>query len=183
MDKNVNGAKGGDNRKTANRLGQRTGNMKDKLNFRLEALCIILGALFLLPSLPLAQAKEGDWERLKEKAKIMKELNYLKLGPEKEKALLSIEERYAKERKDIVATLKKYQEDLKTALAAANQDEAKINGLVSAISSTQDRLLDSFKKERDESMSLMTPVQQAQFIMIFGNWYREIIKKSENKKY
>jgi Spy/CpxP family protein refolding chaperone len=156
--------------------------MKDKLNFRLGALGIILGALFLLASLSLAPAKEGNWERMKEKAKKIKDLNELKLSPEKEKALLSIEEKYAKERKDVVATLKKYQEDLKAALAAANQDEAKINGLVSAISSSQDKLLDSFKMERDEAMALMTPNQKGQFIMIIGNWYQEIIKKSENKK-
>lgn len=156
--------------------------MKDKFNVRIRALWIIFGVLFLLPSLYLAQAKEGDWERLKEQAKIIKDLNYLKLGPEKEKALLSIEERYAKERKDIVATLKKYQDDLKTALAAAAQDEAKIKDLVSAVSAAQDKLLDSFKMERDEAMALMNPVQQAQFIMAMGNWYKELIKKSENKK-
>ena len=109
-------------------------------------------------------------------------MNYLKLGPEKEKALLSIEEKYAKERKDIVATLKKYQKDLKTVLAAADQNEAKIKDLVSAVSSTQDKLLASFKMERDEAMALMNPVQQAQFIMVIGNWYQELIKKSENKK-
>jgi Spy/CpxP family protein refolding chaperone len=168
-------------KETVTRPGQSSaqGGLKIALIYAaVGALWIIFGVLSLLPSLHLAQAKEGDWERLKEQTKIIKNLNYLKLGPEKEKAMLSIEERYGKERKDIVATMKKYQEDLKTALATADQDEAKIKDLVTAVSATQDKLLASFKMERDKAMALMNPVQQAQFIMAIYNWYQELAKKA-----
>ncbi len=152
--------------------------MTGKFNLRFRALWIILGALFLLTSLHLAQAKEGPWERMKEKIKITKELHDLKLTPDKEAALLAVDQKYAKERKDLVAALKKYREDLTTALGEANPDEAKIKDLVKASNAAQDKLLISLKMERDEAMALMTPIQQGQLIMVMGNWFQEMIKKS-----
>jgi Spy/CpxP family protein refolding chaperone len=152
--------------------------MKGKFNLRFGALWIILGALFLLTSLHLAQAKEGGWERIKEKIKITKELHDLKLAPDKEAALLAVDQKYAKERKDLVAALKKYRENLKATLAAPALDEAKLKDLVSAAKAAQDKLLTSFKMERDEAMALMTPIQQGQFIMVMGNWFQEMMKKS-----
>lgn len=152
--------------------------MKGTFIRRFGALWIILVALFLLTSLHLAQAKEGPWARMKEKIKITKELHDLKLAPDKEAALLAVEQKYAKERKDLVTALKRSREDLKAALGAASPDEAKVQGLVRATSADQDKLLASFKMERDEAMALMTPIQQGQFIMIMGNWFQEIMRKS-----
>ena len=152
--------------------------MKGKFNLRFGALWIILGALFLLTSLHLAQAKEGPWERMKEKIKITKELHDLKLAPDKEAALLALDQKYAKERKDLVAALKKYREDLKAALGEATRDEAKLKDLVSAANAAQDKLLTSFKMERDEAMALMTPIQQGRLFMLMDNWFQEMMKKS-----
>jgi Spy/CpxP family protein refolding chaperone len=148
--------------------------MKGKFSLRFIALWIILGVLFLPRSPHPSQAKEGGWERLKEEIKITKELHDLKLAPDKEAAVLAVEQKYAKERQDLVAAWKKYREDLKAALAAATPDEAKIQDLVRAANAAQDKLLTSFKMERDEAMALMTPVQQGQFIMIMGNWLGKV---------
>ncbi|MGO8760422.1 MAG: hypothetical protein ACLP2P_12530 [Desulfobaccales bacterium] len=156
--------------------------MKNRFNFRLGALWIILGALFLLTSLHLAQAKEGGWERMKEKIKITKELQELKLAPDKEAALLAVEQKYAKERKDLMAALKKYREELKAALGAATPDEAKLLDLVRTANATQDKLLTSFKMERDEAMALMTPIQQGQFITVMGNRFQEMIDGKKGQK-
>ncbi len=156
--------------------------MKNRFNFRLGALWIILGALFLLTSLHLAQAKEGGWERMKEKIKITKELQELKLAPDKEAALLAVEQKYAKERKDLMAALKKYREELKAALGAATPDEAKLQDLVRTANATQDKLLTSFKMERDEAMALMTPIQQGQFIAVMGNRFQEMIDGKKGQK-
>ena len=156
--------------------------MKGKFNLRFAALWMILGALFLLTSLHLAQAKEGGWERMKEKIKITKELHDLKLAPDKEAAMLAVDQKYAKERKDLVAALKKYREDLTAALGEATPDEAKIQDQVRATNAAQDKLLTSFKMERDEVMALMTPIQQGQFIVVMGNWFQEMIKKSYDAK-
>ena len=148
--------------------------MKGKFNPGFIALWIILGVLFLLTSPHPSHAKEGGWERLKEKIKITKELHDLKLAPDKEAAVLAVEQKYAKERQDLMAALKKYRQDLKAALAAATPDEAKIQDLVRATNAAQDKLLTSFKMERDEAMALMTPVQQGQFIMLMGNWLEKV---------
>jgi Spy/CpxP family protein refolding chaperone len=148
--------------------------MKGKFRFGFVALAIILATLFSLASLKLSQAKEGGWEGLKEKIKITKELHDLKLAPDKEAAVLALEQKYTKERQGLLAALKKNREELKAALAAAPPDAAKIQDLVQATSATQDKLLNSFKMERDEAMALMTPVQQGQFIMILGNWLGKV---------
>ncbi len=147
--------------------------MKGKFRFGFVALSIILAALFSLASLKLSQAKEGGWEGLKEKIKITKELHDLKLAPDKEAAVLALEQKYAKERQGLLAALKRDREELKAA-AAAPPDAAKIQDLVQATSATQDKLLNSFKLERDEAMALMNPVQQAQFLVILGNWLGKV---------
>ena len=146
--------------------------MKGKLALRFGALWIIGGGFLLLASIHLAQAKELRWERMKEEIKIIKDLQNLKLAPDKEAALLALEQKYAKERKELITALKKYREDLKAPLGAATPDEAKIQDLVRATSAAQDKLLSSFKMERDEAMALMTPIQQGQFIMVMGNWFQ-----------
>jgi Spy/CpxP family protein refolding chaperone len=153
-------------------------NMKGKFNLKFGALFIFLGALLLLSPLHLAQAKAGGWEQMKEKIKIAKEIHDLKLTPDKEAALLALDEKYAKERKGLVAALKKYREDLQAALVAPPADEAKVKDLVSAAKAAQDNLLTSIQMERDEAMALMTPTQQGQLFMLMDNWFQRVMKKS-----
>jgi Spy/CpxP family protein refolding chaperone len=88
--------------------------------------------------------------------------------------VLAVEQKYGKERQDLLAALKKYRQDLKAALAADTPDGAKIQDLVRAASDAQDKLLTSVKMERDEAMALMTPVQQGQLIMLLGNWLGKV---------
>ena len=152
--------------------------MKGKFNLRFAPLWIILAALFLLPPLHLAHAKAKGWEQIKEKIKITKELHDLKLAPDKEAALLAVDQKYTQERTNLLATLKKYREDLKAALGETSRDEAKLKDLVSAANATQDKLLTSLKMERDEAMALMTPLQQGQLFMLIDNWFQEMMRKS-----
>jgi len=120
-------------------------NMKGKFNFKLGALCAILGAMLLMPA--LGQAKEeGEAGYKKQKDQMIKEL---KLAPDKEKAMLGVEVKSAAERKEIIAGMKKANEDLQAALAAATPDEAKLKELVSALTAGQDKMFASFKNQRD----------------------------------
>ena len=65
--------------------------MKGKFNFKLGALCAILSAMLVMPA--LGQAKEEEGAGYKEqKDQMIKEL---KLAPEKEKAMLAVEDKYA----------------------------------------------------------------------------------------
>ena len=91
--------------------------MSRKFNFKLVALCTLVSAMLVMPA--LVQAKgEAAANYKAQKDKIIKEL---KLTPEKEKAMLAVEDKYAKERKTIVAGVKKANDDLQAALAAATR--------------------------------------------------------------
>jgi Spy/CpxP family protein refolding chaperone len=151
--------------------------MNSKFKIIQAVLAIILATSFWLPTLPLAHAKAIDWEHLKGQLKQATEFQELKLGPEKEKALLQVEEKYSQERQSIIGGLKKNQKELQAALAAPKRDVAKIKDLVGNMNAAQDKLLTSLKMERDEAMALMTPVQQGQFLMIMSHKYQELIKK------
>ena len=70
--------------------------MSRKFNFKLVALCTLVSAMLVMPALGQAKGEEGANYKA-QKDQIIKEL---KLAPEKEKAVLAVEDKYAKERKD-----------------------------------------------------------------------------------
>ena len=133
----------------------------------------ILCAVLVVPA--LAQAK-GEMEgHLKElKGQILKQM---KLAPDKEKAFMAVDDKYAAERQKIIADLKKSQEDLRTALAAAKPDEAKVKDLVSALTAGQDKLFASFKSQRDEELALLSPVDQGKYLLAMSQWRHEMMEK------
>jgi hypothetical protein len=151
--------------------------MKGKVNFKLGALCAVLGAMLLMPALGQAKGEEAAIQKDK-KDQIIKEL---KLAPEKEKAVLAVADKYATERKDIVAGVKKANVDLQAELATATPDEAKLKGLVSALTAGQDKMFASFKNQRDEELALMTPVEQAKYLMVMGQWREKMMNKRDKK--
>jgi hypothetical protein len=151
--------------------------MKGKFNFKLGALCAILSAMLLMPALGQAKEEKGAGYKA-QKDQIIKEL---KLAPEKEKAILAVEDKYAKERQGIIAGVKKANDDLQAALAAANPDEAKLKELVSALTASQDKMFASFKNQRDEELALMTPAEQANYLIILGQWRQKMMDKRDQK--
>ena len=151
--------------------------MKGKAPFLSVAISLILTVLFLVPA--LGQVKgEGGARHKEKKDQIIKEL---KLSPEKEKAMLAVEEKYAKERKEIIDGVKKANEDLQAALAAASPDEAKLKELVSALTAGQDKIFASFKSQRDEELALMTPAEQAKYLLVLGQWRQKMMDKRKQK--
>ncbi len=151
--------------------------MQGKFNFKLGALVAILSAMLAMPA--LGQVKEEEGARYKkQKDQMIKEL---KLAPEKEKAMLAVEDKYARERKEIIAGVKKANDDLQAAMAAANPDEAKLKELVSALTAGQDKMFASFKNQRDEELSLMTPAEQAKYLLVLGQWRQKMMDKRNQK--
>ena len=73
--------------------------MSRKFNFKLGALCAILSAMLLMPALGQAVEEEGAHHK-EQKDQIIREL---KLAPAKEKAMLAVEDKYARGRQDIIA--------------------------------------------------------------------------------
>jgi hypothetical protein len=151
--------------------------MKGKFNFKLGALCAIISAMLVMPA--LGQAKgEGEAQYKAKRGQMIKEL---KLAPEKEKAILAVEDKYAKERQGIIAGVKKANEDLQAASAAAKPDEAKLKELVSVLTTGQDKMFASFKNQRDEELALMTPVEQAKYLIVLGQWRQKMMEKHSQK--
>jgi len=151
--------------------------MKGKFNFKLGALGAILSAMLLMPT--LGQAVEGEGARAKEqKDQIIKEL---KLAPEKEKAVLAVGDKYAKERTDIIAGIKKANDELQAACAVAKPDDAKLKELVSALTTGQDKMFASFKNQRDEELALMTPAEQAKYLLVLGQWRQKMMEQRKKK--
>ena len=56
----------------------------------------------------------------------------MKIAPDKEKALIAVEEKYSLMRGEIVDSSKKAWDNLQAALAAPSPDEAKVKGAVAA---------------------------------------------------
>jgi len=151
--------------------------MNGKLYFKLGALCAILSAMLLMPA--LGQAKEDEGARYKEQKDQM--IKKLKFAPEKEKAILAVEDKYARERKEIIAGVKKANDALEAAVAAANPDEAKLKELVSALTAGQDNLFASFKNQREEELALMTPAEQAKYLIVLGQWRQKMTDERDQK--
>ncbi len=151
--------------------------MKGKFNFKVGALCAILSAILLMPALGQAVQEEGA--RAKEqKDQIIKEL---KLAPEKEKAVLAVGDKYAKERTDIIAGIKKANDELQAACAVAKPDDAKLKEVVSALTTGQDKMFASFKNQRDEQLALMTPAEQARYLIVLGQWRQKMMEQRKKK--
>jgi hypothetical protein len=151
--------------------------MKGKFNFKLGVLGAILSAMLVMPALGQAKGEEGA--QFKEKREQM--VKELKLAPEKEKAILAVADKYARERKEIVDGVKKANVDLQAALGAATPDEVKLKELVSALTAGQDKMFASFKNQRDEELALMTPAEQAKYLLTLGQWRQKMMDKRDKK--
>lgn len=152
--------------------------MTGRLNFKLAALGAILSAMLVAPA--LGQQPKGEMgQRLKERRIEM--IKGLKLAPEKEKAIMAVGDKYTAQRKGIIEALKKAHADLQAALAAPKPDEAKIKELVTALTSGQDALFNSFKSQRDEELALMSPVEQGKYLTELGKWRHQMMEKGKAK--
>jgi Spy/CpxP family protein refolding chaperone len=153
--------------------------MKDKARFFILVISLILTGSFLMPA--LGQAKEDSWGEMhkKRRAVVVKEL---KLSPEKSKDFNAVEEKYAKERQELIEKLKKSYLDLENAMAAATPDETKIKGLVVAVRANKENMVKSFKSQQDEELALMTPVQQGQYLLTLHKWREEMMQEHMKMK-
>ncbi len=148
--------------------------MKSKAHFLTLVITLILTGAFLVPA--LGQAKEDSWREMHKirRAALVKEL---KLSQDKAKDFSAVEDKYAKDRQELIERLKKSHTELQNALAAATPDDAKIKGLVAAIRADQEKMTKSFRSQQDEELALMTPVQQGQYLMLLHKWREEMMEE------
>ena len=136
--------------------------------FWLMALVLLLAAMFLTSATRQAWAAGGhyklEWEKLE------KELD---LTPAKAREFQAIGAKYSQTRKDLIAKLKQDEADLEKAVAGPKPDEARIEKLVPKIIAEHNQLFESFKAQRQEEMSLLTPLQQAKYLVALKKWHEE----------
>ena len=146
--------------------------MKGKAHFLSLVIFLILTGLLLVPA--LGQADSWSEMHKQHRATLVKEL---KLSPDKAKDFNAVEDKYAKDRQELVERLKKSHTELLDALAPATPDEAKIKGLVAAIHADHDKMAKSFQSQQDEELALMTPVQQGRYLMLLHKWREEMMQE------
>jgi Spy/CpxP family protein refolding chaperone len=127
-------------------------------------LGLLVATLLLVPGLVHAKGKGAEVYK-KYKEKVIKEL---KLSPEKAKKLEQLDDQYREARIAILKNLKKDGEALKKVLAAKKPDESKVKELVSKINSLEDKLIMSFKSQREGELALLTPIQQGKYLLGVG---------------
>jgi hypothetical protein len=155
---------------------QKEDDMKGRLIFKLGALFTILSVLLVVPALgQTGQTNEELGKQLKDYKS--QSLKALKITPDKEKALLEVEDKYSLMRGEIAETSKKAWDNLQAALAAPTPDEAKIKEAVDAYIDGQAKLFQSFRKQLEEELALMTPVQQGKYLVAMEKWREKCMPK------
>jgi Spy/CpxP family protein refolding chaperone len=150
--------------------------MKGRLVFKLGALFTILSVLLVVPALgQTAQTNEELGKQLKDYKS--QSLKALKIAPDKEKALLEVEDKYSLMRGEIAETSKKAWDNLQATLAAPTPDEAKIKEAVAAYIDGQAKLFQSFRKQLEEELALMTPIQQGKYLVAMEKWREKCMPK------
>lgn len=87
--------------------------------------------------------------------------------------MLGCSSKYAKERHDVSADLNKAQNELKQEMAKPTPDEGKLKDLITRITGDQVTVMNSYKSQRDEEMGLLTPKQQAKYIIAMRAWQEQ----------
>jgi Spy/CpxP family protein refolding chaperone len=138
--------------------------------FWLMALALLTAAMVLTSGNYPAQAETPESRYKLQWEKLVKELN---LSPEKATEFQAIGAKYSGTRKQLVEKLKKDEADLEKAAAGPTPDEAKIKELVPVIIAGHNQLFESFKAQRQEEMTLLTPMQQAKYLLVLKKWHEE----------
>ena len=86
------------------------------------------------------------------------------------------------ENKEIVASVNKINHELQAALATPSPNEAKLKELVKALTTGQDKLFASFNRQRDEELALMTPAEQAKYLILEGQWRQKFNQQAAGGK-
>jgi Spy/CpxP family protein refolding chaperone len=147
--------------------------MKGRFIFKLGVLTAILSMLLVVPVLGQSDVELG--KQLKAyKAETFKEL---KINSTQEKKLLALEDKYSTMRGEIVANSKKAWDGLQAAVSAAKPDDAKVKAGIKAYMDAQTKLFSSFRKELDEELAQMNPVQQGKYLLAMERWRQKCMPK------
>jgi Spy/CpxP family protein refolding chaperone len=132
---------------------------------------VLLMALMLLtagnrpaPAEPAGRHYKLEWQKL------AKELD---LSSKQDAAFQAVGAKYSQTRKALIEKLQKNETDLEKAVSGPKPDMNRVKKLVPGIIADHNQLFESFKLQRQEEMSLLTPLQQAKYLLALKKWHEE----------
>jgi len=106
----------------------------------------------------------------------------LDLRPDKAKKFMLLEEKYDRVRQEALERIQKSEEQLEKLLSGEKPDEGKLKELITAIASDQDVLAQGYKARKDETLAMLTPLQQGKYLLATWKWQQNLLKKYEKPK-
>jgi hypothetical protein len=142
-------------------------------NLKLLVVGVVLGVLVGTPS--LASAKEESLTDSKTfRGHLIKTLN---LRPDKARIFMQVEEKYDRIRQEAVERIDLAAGQLEKLLAGGKPDPEKLKELTAAIKADQDILVNTYKGRRDETMAMLTPGQQGEYLLFTWKWQQKLLTK------
>jgi hypothetical protein len=133
----------------------------------------VLSVLVGIPSLAPAK-EEGQIDSTAFRAQLLKTLN---LRPDKARIFVQVEEKYDRIRQEALERINKSAEQLEKVLAGGKPDEGKLKELTTAMVGDQDILVNTYKFRRDETMAVLTPVQQGEYLLFTWKWQQKLLAR------
>ena len=152
--------------------------MAGNTNLKLLVVGVVLSVLAGTSSLaPAKEEGKSDSHALR-----VHLINSLKLNVYTEKKFIAVEEKYDRIRQEALERINKASEQMDKLLSSEKPDEGKLKALTTAIASDQDILVNTYKSRRDETMAMLTPVQQGVYLSISWKWQQKLLEKYGKQK-
>lgn len=152
--------------------------MADKTNLKLLTAALVFSVLVGTQS--LAPAKEKD--QSSSQALRVHLVDIMNIRGDKAKTFIETEEKYDRVRQEALERINKSQQQLEKLLSSKKPDEKKLKELIKVIASDQDILVNTYKLRRDEILSMLTPLQQGQYLLATWKWQQKILEKYKKPK-
>jgi hypothetical protein len=152
--------------------------MARNTNLNLLVVGVVLGMLMGTPLLAPAK-EEGKSDSLARRVHL---INSLKLNVYIEKKFIAVEEKYDRILQEALERINKSAEQLEKLLSGKKPDEGKLKELTTAMAADQDILVNTYKGRRDETMAMLTPAEQSQYLLLSWKWQQQLLAKYGNQK-
>jgi hypothetical protein len=132
-------------------------------------LSVLVGTQSLAPAKEEAQSDSQAF-----RVHLVKTLN---LRPDEARIFMQVEEKYDRIRQEALERIKKSAEQLEKLLSGEKPDGGKLKELTTAMAADQDILVNTYKARRDETMTMLTPVQQGAYLLVSWKWQQQLLEK------
>jgi hypothetical protein len=147
-------------------------------NLKLLVAAVVLGVFVGIPSLaPAKEEAQSDSQALRNQ--LIKTLN---LRPDKARIFIKVEEKFDRIRYEALERINKSAAQLEKLLSGEKPHEGKVKELTTAMAAAQDILVNTYKGRRDETMAILTPVQQGEYLLATWKWQQKLLDKYGRQK-